>query len=60
MNWMWPVTQKGLAGACDNSKIIRVPLDFWFQFGKQAEQQYIVMEQQLYTSTMSYNRWRAF
>ena len=58
MNWTWPVTQKGLAGACDKSKIIRVPLGFWSQLGKQAEQQYIVMEQQPYTSTMSYNRWR--
>ena len=49
MNWTWPATQKGLAGSCDNIKIIRVPLGFWSQLGKQAEQQYIVMEQQLYT-----------
>ena len=48
MNWTWPVTPKGLVGACDSGKIIRVPLGSWSEPWKGAEQWYSIMEQQLY------------
>lgn len=45
---MWLVTWKGLLGACGKGKIIKVPMGFWLQLRKPAEQRYSVVEQWLY------------
>ena len=33
MSWTWPVTWKGLLGACGNSKVVRISLGLWGSYG---------------------------